>query len=182
VDRDGAVFAVVGSGIAFIAGDLNGELPYPPAFFDLIVCVEGIEHLENPSHLLRSFARILKPGGRLIITTPNITSFASRIKFMLFGSYRYFNSRVDIADRSLAGHIHPIWFPGLEHALAGAGFEIETVTSNYRSGNGTPAARCIAGLWKRMSARFNKAHNPYLCSPALLFGDILIVSSRKGSR
>lgn len=58
--------------------DLNGPWPYPDNFAHDILSVEAIEHLENPWHHFREAKRILKPGGVLILTTPNILSPKSR--------------------------------------------------------------------------------------------------------
>jgi len=49
------------------------HLPFFDECFDSIVCSEVIEHLENPEEALREFNRILRPEGKLIITTPNIS-------------------------------------------------------------------------------------------------------------
>ena len=50
--------------------------------FDAVVASHLIEHLPNPRFYLVECARILKPGGKLVLTTPNVTSFGHR----LFGS------------------------------------------------------------------------------------------------
>jgi len=48
-------------------------LPFSDECFDSIVCSEVIEHLENPEKALEEFNRVLRPEGKLIITTPNIS-------------------------------------------------------------------------------------------------------------
>jgi SAM-dependent methyltransferase len=48
----------------------NGSAALPPAYFDQVICTEVIEHASAPASLLLEIARILKPGGRLVVTTP----------------------------------------------------------------------------------------------------------------
>jgi glycosyltransferase involved in cell wall biosynthesis/SAM-dependent methyltransferase len=49
--------------------------PYPNEHFSTILCCELIEHLPNdPMHMMCEINRVLKPGGHLVLTTPNITS------------------------------------------------------------------------------------------------------------
>ncbi|HMD71690.1 MAG TPA: methyltransferase domain-containing protein [Bryobacteraceae bacterium] len=49
--------------------------PYPDGHFSTVVCGELIEHLfEDPMHLMSEVSRILKPGGHLVLTTPNVAS------------------------------------------------------------------------------------------------------------
>ena len=51
------------------------RFPYADGSFDTVVCSEVIEHLKHdPAHMVAEINRVLKPGGRLILTTPNITS------------------------------------------------------------------------------------------------------------
>lgn len=46
------------------------RLPFSNNFFDLVIATEIIEHLDQPGRLLTEAKRVLRPGGRLIITTP----------------------------------------------------------------------------------------------------------------
>lgn len=52
--------------------DLNVEtLPFADNYFDIVICLETIEHLENPYHCLREIRRALKPQGTLLVSIPN---------------------------------------------------------------------------------------------------------------
>ncbi len=61
------------SGITCVSCALTDiqALPFPPSSFDLAVSCETIEHLPNPGRAVCELARVLHPGGRLILTTPN---------------------------------------------------------------------------------------------------------------
>ncbi len=64
--------------------DVNRGLPHADESFDLIWCSEVIEHLADPASTLAEFRRVLRPGGDLILTTPN--SYALLFRFLaLFG-------------------------------------------------------------------------------------------------
>src|SRR2546427_10538230 len=52
-------------------GDLNGELPFDDQSFDYVTCLEALEHIENPQQAIREFARLLRPGGKGIVSVPN---------------------------------------------------------------------------------------------------------------
>ncbi len=54
---------------------------------DIIICLDVIEHLifSDQEKALAEFARMLKPGGRALITVPNLAHFASRISFFFTG-------------------------------------------------------------------------------------------------
>jgi 2-polyprenyl-3-methyl-5-hydroxy-6-metoxy-1,4-benzoquinol methylase len=71
-------------GPAFSQVNLNESLPWKEQTFNAVFSTEGIEHLENHFSFLREICRILKPGGILLLTTPNITALRSRVRF--FGS------------------------------------------------------------------------------------------------
>jgi SAM-dependent methyltransferase len=60
------------------------NLPYPDNTHDVVIFTEVLEHLRvNPLHALKELKRVLKPGGTLVLTVPNISP-AHRLKF-LFG-------------------------------------------------------------------------------------------------
>jgi malonyl-CoA O-methyltransferase len=47
------------------------DLPYPDGHFDLVYCVEALEHVPNPDAALAELSRVLAPGGRLVIVDKN---------------------------------------------------------------------------------------------------------------
>jgi 2-polyprenyl-3-methyl-5-hydroxy-6-metoxy-1,4-benzoquinol methylase len=60
--------------------------------FDTVVCGELIEHLEEPYAFLRSVHEVLRPGGRLVLSTPNAVGFPTLL-FELSSSQRRFYTR-----------------------------------------------------------------------------------------
>ena len=55
----------------FLRADIDG-LPLAPASFDLVVSFQVIEHLEDPGPYLAAMARLVRPTGTVLITTPNL--------------------------------------------------------------------------------------------------------------
>ena len=66
-----------------ILSDLNNPLPIDSDSVDIIIAGEIIEHLINPFRMLKECFRVLKPHGRLILSTPNLNDLKSRLKVLL---------------------------------------------------------------------------------------------------
>jgi SAM-dependent methyltransferase len=64
--------------------DLNKKIPYPDNYFDYIVSQEVLEHILDTDNYFEEFNRVLKKGGRAIITTPNLLAWYQRM-FCLIG-------------------------------------------------------------------------------------------------
>jgi SAM-dependent methyltransferase len=88
----------------------GGALPFEDDAFDAVVSLEVVEHVEDQFAFLRELARVARPGGRVIVTTPNVLSVQSRLRTLAFGFPELFDplplSGGDV--RHLGGHIHPI--------------------------------------------------------------------------
>jgi len=110
--------------------DLNKELPFEDNSLDYVICVEGVEHLENPHHTIKEFSRILKPGGKAILTTPNVLNIFSRIRYLLIGYHEYFGDHFLHEDNFYVLHINPVGFPELNFILKRNNLEVEKVAMN----------------------------------------------------
>lgn len=105
-----------------IVGDLEtAPLPLEPASFDVLLCGDVIEHLRDPVAVLARLRPLLKPGGRLVLSTPNIANWAMRLS-LLAGRWRY-------TDRGFLDHTHVHFFTRatLVEAVQDAGYRVERV-------------------------------------------------------
>lgn len=84
--------------VAWHQADLNNEFNLGVSV-DAVLCTEVIEHLENPRAALRTIARLLKPGGWLVLTTPNQHSWRAILSLVMVGHFVYFT------DGSYPAHI-----------------------------------------------------------------------------
>jgi SAM-dependent methyltransferase len=165
---------------------MNAPLPYEDDFFDYIACVEGIEHIENTHHLLREFARILKPSGKVMVTTPNVLNFKSRLRYMLRGTFFGFPHICREVKPGEHLHINPVSISALQFAARQAGFEIEKVHPFpfRRNWIYIPGALFLMAytkvglLMRRKDDDYSRLH-ALMVSKNILLGDVLIVSLKR---
>jgi 2-polyprenyl-3-methyl-5-hydroxy-6-metoxy-1,4-benzoquinol methylase len=87
--------------------------------YDMIVAMEIIEHLQNPWKYLSDCVTLLKDGGFIVLSTPNISNFISRLRFFTRGSLIGYEKN-DLAH----GHITPLSFIQLENMFEFYNLEI----------------------------------------------------------
>jgi SAM-dependent methyltransferase len=118
--------------------DLNSDdvhFPFSDRSFDLVVCTEVIEHLLWPQHAISEALRVLRPGGKLVVSVPNIASLSYRVAWMLgrlpscaasanlppeMGSTAYRTN----SGRMTGGHVVDFTRARLESLLRRVGFAI----------------------------------------------------------
>lgn len=93
------------------------KLPFPPAFFDIILCSQVIEHIPQDDLLLGEFAHVLKPRGLLILGTPNEGCFMARLRNHIFECRILRNT----------DHVHFYTELAIRRKLDSAGFAIQQV-------------------------------------------------------
>jgi 2-polyprenyl-3-methyl-5-hydroxy-6-metoxy-1,4-benzoquinol methylase len=105
-----------------LVGDVETmELPLEPASFDVVLCGDLVEHLRDPGAALARFRPLLKAGGRLVVSTPNIANWAIRLS-LLAGRWQY--TERGILDRT---HTHLFTRRTLVRTIEQAGYRVERV-------------------------------------------------------
>lgn len=94
------------------------HLPYRDAVFDAVTCLDVVEHVLDPRHLLREVARVLRPRGVLVLTTPNIRYYAF-IQTLVRGRFPRTSSDPEGYD---GGHLHYFTFADVRDLLRASGF------------------------------------------------------------
>ena len=107
--------AAVDSPATLTQGDAQ-SLPFADNSFDLVVSCETIEHLPDVRAAVREMHRVTRPGGKLLLTTPNYVNFTGL--YFLYSLMRHPDQKDDQPfDRRQ-------WFPQIHRYVRGAGWRI----------------------------------------------------------
>ena len=181
-------------GIEIRTGNLDSRLPYDDDSFDVVVCVEGLEHIANPSNAVSEFARLLRRGGRLVISVPNIMNIEERLKWLIHGYTSHFKplSQEKLAEvaaeypgmEEIALHVNPIGYSELRFLLEKYGFQLESTHVDKPKKNSWafwPIVAPIRLISRLSSSAKRKARwaDELNSNEVLLGGNTLIFSARK---
>ncbi len=114
------------NGINAIVGDVEEGLNFPNETFDAVIACEVIEHLFDTDFFIQEMKRVIKKGGYLFISTPNLASLKNRIR-LIFGGYPQY-SEYNIG-KNTAGHIRNYTPKTIILQLKEHDFEIIKLTS-----------------------------------------------------
>jgi SAM-dependent methyltransferase len=118
--------------VPFKKCNFNKELPFASGSYDLIYSIEVIEHLRSPYDFLAECSRILKPGGYLVLSTPNTLHLASRLKFFFNGFFELYEPpSIDPKNAGrLCGHIMPLNIAYYDYGLRLCGLKNMSIYSD----------------------------------------------------
>jgi len=200
-----AGFRPVGVDLAPVAGapavtaDWYARLPFRDESFEAVLCSEGIEHHAAQTDFLRELARVLRPGGTLVLTTPNVLSIGARVSTLLNGHPAHNRAPLTEAtqiwrdaegSRPYVGHAHMVGYFGLRFMLWRAGLRIEAVSTARWGRNSVilapllwlPISLATRRILRDLRGKHPQVHDQILAhvlSPAVMLGKKLIVVARK---
>ena len=187
LDINAEAFRLNDPRVRFQRHDVIDPLPFPDAHFDYVFSIEGIEHFENPWTFVKDLCRVLKPGGRLFISTPNTFSVDARLKYLISGYFPRFRPLMQEPEKVLThplddAHISPIYFWQLNYFLLQGGVSIQQVATNafvYKP----QWVKRVFERWIANRIRHNIRKrgfpDPGVTSEEMLFGDCIFIEGKK---
>jgi SAM-dependent methyltransferase len=129
-------------------------LPFDAGSFDAAVCTEVLEHLVDPLGAVREMHRVLRPGGRLVVTVPNVAFWRGRLELAVLGRWNPGGDDRSVAEPWRDPHVRFFSRRALDALLRAGGFaEVQT------GGHSGPWLHAVPGL--RRLARGSSAGPVY---------------------
>jgi len=158
-DLHGSPFYVASS-ISFVQMNASGQFPFRDSSFDLVYCSSLIEHLSDPSIMLRQCLRVLRPGGIMYVSFPPFYSLwlvgGHQFKpFHLFGERAAIAATNSIRHTSYRSYANaygdfglvPLRIRDVSHLLREAGFCVDRVFTRLSNVNTASFPGVLADLF-----------------------------------
>jgi methionine biosynthesis protein MetW len=104
--------------------DDAAELPFADESFELATGIEVLEHLFEPQKALAEVVRVLRPGGRLIITVPNAAHWRNRVDLAMLGRWNPRGDHLSATQPWRDPHIRFFTVDGVTRLIGRCGFEV----------------------------------------------------------
>lgn len=155
--------------------DLTQPLPYEDNQFEAIIAIEVMEHILDHEVFFREVKRILKPGGKLYISTPNILSLKSRMRFLLSGFYYSFKP-LDLYNNDGLQHIAALTKDQYHYLGIRAGLQLVDVSYDRAQSTSKWLMFLYPFLWlQTKQQKIRPIHN----TRTLLLGRIVFLTFEK---
>lgn len=138
--------------MAPVQGDLGRRLPFGDASFDLVVCMEGLKHVTDQQTAVTELARVLSPGGYMVITMSNDLALQCRLRYLFTGfvdADRKSPQGVGDTDDNAFMYVRSlVHLPYLHYFLSKCGVELlECRTSRFRTASLLLAIPLYPFIW-----------------------------------
>ena len=116
--------------------DITKTLPYEDNSVDIAIAIEVSEHILDHEQFFAEVNRVLKPGGSFFLSTPNILSLKSRIRFLFRGFYYGFGpldfNNYDGMQHIASRTVNQYQYIGVKHGFNTAQYAIDRRQSSSR--------------------------------------------------
>jgi 2-polyprenyl-3-methyl-5-hydroxy-6-metoxy-1,4-benzoquinol methylase len=142
INADAARYCRETRGLDVITGTLEADT-YPPGRFDVVLMGDVIEHVASPKRLMATVARILRPGGAVLVSTPDISGWAARL-----------------LQVKPVEHIHYFDPKTMATLVRGAGLEMVAIDplDRYHDLTAMEHSTTFGGLFRALAPAFRLAH------------------------
>ncbi len=167
---EAAARLLASAGLSAAQGELGRDrIPVADGSVDLVILSEVIEHLPDSDAALRELHRVLRPGGGLVLTTPNLAGWLNRVQLVLgyqpvgteTGTEWVFGRGPFVPVSRPVGHLQLLTLPALRGLLGLHGFDITEV-------EGLPFSTNVPGAGRLGFVDRALAHWPSLASSLLV--------------
>jgi SAM-dependent methyltransferase len=159
--------------------DIISGFPYEDGSFDMAVSIEVMEHIYDHERFFAEAHRILKPGGRLFLSTPNILSLKSRMRFLLSG-FPYSFKPLDHANHDGLQHVAALSLDQFNYVATKHGFKPAVVSIDRRQ-RGSMWLMALLWPWLQLFTRAKRIE-PIHNQTDLLLGRLLFLQYEKAAR